>query len=270
LSVASNFTRNALDLMSKDYPSAQNAANLFKGSWFSKLPDVNGRAIASGPAGLFSDQKVIWGASQSGGLEGKSVLELGPLEGGHSFLMSSLGARRVLAVESNSRAYMKCLITKEIYSLDRCKFMLGDFNKFMAETNEKFDFCLASGVLYHMTNPPELLSLISRVTDVVMFWTQYFDEQVIRERMPLLKRLRFAKPRRDSYQGFAYTRHDRRYGIRLRNLQFIGGTAANSCWMELDDIIAGLKFFGFKRVEIHGNEKEHVNGPAVCLLGSKN
>lgn len=255
--------------MSKDYPTAQNAVDLFKGSWFSRLPDVDGRAIVSGQLGLFADRNVVWASGQVGGLTGKSVLELGPLEGGHSYLMSSLGAKSILAIEANSRAFLKCLIAKEIYSLGNCKFVLGDFNKYMAETTERFDFCLASGVLYHMTNPPELLSLVARVSDAAMFWTQYFDEQVIRERMPLLKRLRFSPAKRATYQGFTYTRHERRYGLRLRSLQFIGGTAAYSCWMELDEIIAGLKFFGFKRVEIHVNDKEHVNGPAVCLVCSK-
>jgi hypothetical protein len=156
-----------------------------------------------------------------------------------------------------------------LYALDRCRFVLGDFRKFMADTSQTFDFCLASGVLYHMENPAELLRLIAKVSQRAMIWTQYYDRDVIQNRMSLLKRLRFSSAYQASYEGFTYTRHDRRYGLRLHSLQFIGGTARFSCWMELNDIIAGLKYFGFRTVETNFHDKEHVNGPAICLACSK-
>jgi SAM-dependent methyltransferase len=262
-------TRNALNLMNQTYPSPQNAADIFRDTWFSKLPDVDGTALASGAMGLFNDEKVRWAGEQAGGFSGKNVLELGPLEGGHSYLLSQLGAKHVLAVEANSRLFLKCLITKQLYNLDRCQFVLGDFIKYMSQTSETFDFCVASGVLYHMVNPPELLSLIAKVSDTAMLWTHYYDESIIRSRLSYLKRLRFRPKSQGSYQGFNYARHERRYGFRLRNLQFIGGPATYSCWMELSDIIAGLKHFGFKKVDVNFHDREHVNGPAICLACSK-
>jgi Protein of unknown function (DUF1698) len=255
--------------MSQSYPSPQNAADIFKGSWFSHLPDVDGVSLTSGKIGLFDDERIRWAKEQAGGFEGKRILELGPLEGGHSYLLSRMGADHVLAIEANTRLYLKCLIAKELYKLDKCNFLLGDFIKYMKETSLKFDFCLASGVLYHMENPAELLSLVARVSDRAMIWTQYYDHEVIQRRMSLFKRLRFRPGEQANYDGFTYTRHERRYGVRLRSLQFIGGTAVYSCWMTLDDIIAGLKHFGFKKVEIGFHDKEHVNGPAVCLACAK-
>jgi hypothetical protein len=262
-------TRNALNLMSKTFPSPQNAVDIFKGTWFSRLPDVDGTALDTGKLGLFDDGRIRWANEQAGGFRGMKILELGPLEGGHSYQMSKLGADNVLAVEANTRLFLKCLLTKELYKLDRCHFVLGDFVKFMTETSRIFDFCLASGVLYHMENPAELLSLIAKVANRAMLWTQYYDHAIIQAQMSYLKRLRFSAGKPANYKGFTYTRHERRYGIRLRSLQFIGGTAAFSCWMELDDIIAGLKHFGFEKVAISFHDKEHVNGPAVCLACSK-
>lgn len=262
-------TRNALNLMSKTYPSAQNAVDIFKDAWFSRLPDVDGVSLKTGHMGMFNDKNIRWANEQVGGFKGMNILELGPLEGGHSYLLSQLGADHVLAVEANIRLFLKCLIAKELYKLDRCNFMLGDFRRFMAETSQTFDFCLASGVLYHMESPPELLSLVAKVSNRAMFWTQYYDHAIIKSRMSYLKRLRFRSAEQATYNGFTYTRHERRYGVRLRSLQFIGGTAAYSCWMELEDIIAGLKHFGFQRVEINFHDKEHINGPAVCLACSK-
>jgi hypothetical protein len=261
--------RNALAMMAQTPPSAQNAVNIFKDSWYSRLPETDGTAVSSGAMHLFDDERIRWAAEKAGGFAGKRILELGPLEGGHSYMMSQMGAQHITAVEGNARLYLKCLIAKEIYHLDRCSFLLGDFVQYIQQSDQKFDFCLASGVLYHMANPPELLSLIAKVSDRAFFWTQYFDGEVIRRRMPLYKRVRFKPPQQATYKGFTYTRNERRYGLGLHNLQFNGGTASYSCWMTLDDMIAGLKFFGFKTVEIGFHEKEHVNGPAVCLACSK-
>jgi hypothetical protein len=258
-------TRNVLHLTSQGYP--QNAVDIFKGDWFSRLPDVDGVGLETGHSGLFDDERIRWADEQAGGFKGMKILELGPLEGGHSYLLSKLGADHVLAIEASVRSYLKCLITKELYKLDRCNFLLGDFMKFMTETSQTFDFCLASGVLYHMENPVELLSLVAKVARRAMFWTQYYDYAIIRKRISYLNRLRFRPGKRDNYKGFSYTRHERRYG--LRSLRFIGGTAAFSCWMELDDLLAGLKHFGFEKVAISFHDKEHMNGPAVCLACSK-
>jgi hypothetical protein len=139
----------------------------------------------------------------------------------------------------------------------------------MKQTPQTFDYCLASGVLYHMEDPVELLALIAKVSDRSMIWTQYYDPAVIRERMPYWKQLRFSSGERLSYQGFSYIRYKRRYGLGLRSLKFLGGTAAYSSWMTLEDIVAGLKYFGFKQVDIGSHHPDHPNGPAVCLACSK-
>src|SRR4030088_3592936 len=76
-------TRNALNLMCQTHPSAQNAADIFKDSWYSRLPDMDGDVIATGATPLFDDARIRWAAEQAGGFEGKTILELGPLEGGH-------------------------------------------------------------------------------------------------------------------------------------------------------------------------------------------
>jgi hypothetical protein len=262
-------TRNALNMMSHALPSAQSMVDIFEGSWYSRLPDVAGSPISSGTTTLFDDARIRWAAEQAGGFAGKRILELGPLEGGHSYMMSQMGARHVTSIEANARLFLKCLATKELYGLNNCTFLFGDFLQYMRQTPQNFDFCLASGVLYHMANPVELLSLIAKVTQRAMLWTQYYDRDVIRQRMPLYKRVRFRRSRKDTYNGFSYTRNERRYGLGLHNLHFIGGGDSYSCWMNLDDIVGALKFFGFKKVEMSFHDKEHVNGPAVCLACSK-
>ena len=94
-------TRNALNLMTNSYPSAQNAADVFKDAWFSRLPDVDGVSLKTGKLGLSDDKNVRWANEQVGGFRGMQIIELGPLEGGHSYLLSHVGVEHVLAVEAN-------------------------------------------------------------------------------------------------------------------------------------------------------------------------
>ena len=66
----------------------------------------------------------------------------------------------VVAVESNTRAYLKCLVVKELLDLQRCHFLLGDFVPYLQETPERFELLLASGVLYHSPDPLAMLALL--------------------------------------------------------------------------------------------------------------
>ena len=179
-------------LFSRTYPSPANAVDVFADGWASNLPEINGVALKAGSAKLFDDERIRWANEGVGGFHGMKVLELGPLEGGHSYMLQEMGADSILAIEANSRQFLKCLIVKELYRLDKCEFLLGDFVKYMESAPEKFDFCLASGVLYHMEKPIELISLISRITDRTLIWTQYYDHAKVQKNMPFYKRSRFS------------------------------------------------------------------------------
>jgi hypothetical protein len=142
-----------LDQYTHAAPSPQAAIDIFKGEWTSQLPlpDLN-----SGSLPVFEDPRIEWAVAQMGGVKGKTVLELGPLEGGHTYMLERLGAKSVVAVEANARAYLKCLIVKELLGLERAQFLYGDFLEYLRQTSPKFDVCIASGVLYHMREPIEL------------------------------------------------------------------------------------------------------------------
>ena len=111
-------TASILDAYVKSAPSAQNALDIFKGEWASVLPPPYNHLQAGGIP-LFQDQRAAWALEQLGGCQGQRVLELGPLEGAHSYILQQHGAASVTAIEANTRAYLKCLIVKELLGLDR-------------------------------------------------------------------------------------------------------------------------------------------------------
>jgi hypothetical protein len=61
---------------------------------------------------LFDDNRIKWFEQQCAGFAGKRILELGPLEGGHTCMLSRAGAASITSIESNTAAFLKCLIVQ--------------------------------------------------------------------------------------------------------------------------------------------------------------
>ena len=120
---------NVLDSYVTRAPDPQNALDIFKGQWTSRLPE-RWSYLTAGFLPIFQDPRVSWAIEHLGGSEGKTVLELGPLEGGHSYMLENAGAESVLAIEGNANAFLRCLAVKEIVALKKVRFLCGDFRKY--------------------------------------------------------------------------------------------------------------------------------------------
>lgn len=250
-------------------PSPQTAVDLFAGEWASRLPVPH---VVSGTAPLFEIEHVPWAVEVLGGVEGDRVVELGPLEGGHTYILDRLGAREVVAVEANSRGYLKCLIAKELVGIPSARFELGDavayLQQNLARGGDKFDLCLASGVLYHLLDPIAALDLMTRSADRLVLWTMYYDDDYIRLREDLS--IRFNRRTEHEYQGFRYVLHGHEYQHSLDFRGFCGGSAATSAWMTRETILDAVEFFGFEVVDIGFEEQNHKNsGPCICIAARR-
>jgi hypothetical protein len=237
-------------------PCHQNAIDLFKeNGWVCRLP-VEG--IQSGDTPLFDaiDRRPQMVVDICGNIERFKILELGPLESGHTFQLERLGARSILGIEASPEFYLKSLVTKEILGL-KAHYLLGDFNRYLEETEERYDLVFASGVLYHMVDPINTLYLISRVTPRVFIWSHYIPESVTPEGPPVER------------HGFSchyfevFYRTEDSPGRRLSGVQ----TSCNRLYQK--DIVAALQHFGFDKVTITDDAVGHVNGPAVSLVAEK-
>jgi hypothetical protein len=252
-----------LDSYVSTEPSAQNAVDIFEGEWSSALPLTD---VAAGPIPLFSDQRVTWAVEQFGGVAGKSVLELGPLEGGHSYMLGNAGAQ-VTAIESQIHAYLRCLIVKELLPMATVRFMLGDFMEYLRNEPEHVDVCFASGVLYHMRSPAETIELMAKVADHLFLWTHVYDEQIVRNSDLLSPR--FTDSVQTSHEGFEHTLHRFDYAYALDSNAFCGGSAVYSNWLSREDLLAGLEWFGWSVDAIAFETPDHEHGPALALVASK-
>src|SRR6516162_79040 len=211
-------------------PSHQNAVEIFDGKWASDLSEVC-PGLRAGQTPLFShdprprDAARLLGAN--GRLDGMRVLELGPLEGAHTYQLEKLGAASILAIEANAEAFLKCLITKEITGLRAAKFMHGDFYRYLENTNEHFDLVFCCGVLYHMPDPLALIGSIAKSTKRCFVWTHYYDGK----HYPGPPREARSDPR---YPGVIM------YTVEYDNMDsglFWGGNRPTSVWLDRDAII---------------------------------
>ena len=252
---------NALDGYVLTAPSPQSAVDVFRGEWISKLPPP----LQSGNAPLFEDPRITWAAEQLGGFADRSILDLGSLEGGHPYSFDRLGAKEVVAIEGKPRAYLRCLVAKEVLGMRRTSFLCGDFMEFLRGNPRRFDVINASGVLYHQKNPAELIGLLARSTDRVIMWTQYYDAAAIR-RYPT-RRWRYSSTEEQlRFDSFSYAAYRHRYSVTLLAPAFCGGTDRYSHWMTRDDILRCFRHFGFEDLRVGFELTDHPNGPSFNLV----
>nr|WP_294550301.1 methyltransferase domain-containing protein [uncultured Rhodopila sp.] len=244
------------------FPDRENAGRAFEGEWSSAVPGLS----TTGNIPLFDDDRIVMFEERLGGFAGKRVLELGPLEGGHTYMMTRRGAT-VTAIESNVRAWMRCLVAKDAVGMAGATFLLGDFVKYLAASPQRVDFALASGVLYHMTDPATVLRNLCLCGDAVGLWTHYFNAGPLRDRYQDNK-FDF-KPREViTPHGRVVEYYNQSYLQALDWKGFCGGSAPGSNWIRKQDIIGIMEDEGFN-CEIFLDHPDHPNGPAFCVFGQR-
>lgn len=245
-------------------PSLQQTVDVFKGDWASQLP-LEG--VTSGTVQLFDDSRIHWLLGQLGSVAGMEVLELGPLEGGHSWMLEQAGAARVTAVEGNKAGFLKCLLVHQLLEMQRTDFLLGDFDKVLAAADRRWDLLVASGVLYHLEDPLRTLLHMTRLSDRLFIWSHFADADAMppgdRRRRPFTGEVRVAEQ-----DGERLTYHVRSYLGTHRISAFCGGRGSAAVWMESAEVIALLERRGY-RVTRGPAEPGHPAGPALCLLAER-
>lgn len=246
-------------------PAPHNAIEILPG-WNQVFPEnFHGQ---SNPGGLFDDSRIDWGIALFGSLEGKRVLELGPLEGAHSYMLENAGAASILAIEANKLSYLRSLIVKELMNLKRVRFLLGDFQTWLENTDEKYDFIVASGVLYHMQDPLRLLELIASHTDTFYIWTHYVSHAAMPPEDPRWTAF-LSEARTVDFHGVPVRLYRRSYHGAWRNQKFCGGTHDIHHWIEREDMLAAIRALGFDDLQVNHDNHGGPNGPSFSVFARR-
>ena len=244
-------------------PSAQSAIDTFS-DWSSRFPASLG--VTAGTAALFEDDRAHWAFSELGGVRGKSVLELGPLEGGHTYMLQKAGASSVIAIEGNKRCYLKCLITKELLNLHKARILLGDFMPWLEKDRTTFDLVWATGVLYHMVEPVKLLNLIATRANQIHIWTHYVPDAGYGSE-PWTQPITNIEDR--EYDGRTIRHYVRSYFNQGAKATYCGGVYQSAAWLRRSDILEQLRIGGFNKISVAFDAPDHPHGPAFALVGTR-
>jgi len=186
-------------------------------------------------------------------LKGLRILELGSMEGAHSYMLESLGAGEVLAVEGRKDNFLKSLVIKNAFGLDKCRFLLGDFKEVLGALEGGFGLCLALGVLYHLENPAEILYRIGELSTSLFVWSHYATQEFPKTREGQVSHAS------KSYRG-KFVLED--------TAHYTSGLYPRSFWLFEDQLLALINDAGFKHIDVVSKE-QHEHGPAITLFASR-
>lgn len=246
-------------------PSPQNAVDALPGWTCAFPPEIPANA---GSLPLYADDRIGWMLAEYGPLNERSVLELGPLEGSHTYMVERAGAARIDAIEANKLAYLRCLVFKELIQLQRARFHLGNFMAWLEQPELRYDLIIASGVLYHLQDPLGFLERAAAVTDALFLWTHYMSETAMPPSDIRRGAFRNTTERR-LFLGLNVRLYPRSYHRAEQSASFCGGLYDDHRWVERDDLLAVLRALGFDSLQVAHEQLDHPNGPSFSVLARR-
>lgn len=229
-------------------------AAMFKtiGGWTTQF-EIDGQKVGGTVDLLPKDPRLIWHMEQIGGVEDKSFLELGALEGAHTKMLHEAGAFGI-AIEGLNDCFLRCLIVKEAFCLDRVKFYFADFNNYVAKCNQHFDLVSAAGVLYHQRDPVTLIQNLAKITDTVLVWSQVAGPNT-------------PNGAYDTVNGYG-GKWNSYHGTRLTSESYCGGLQNEAFWLYPDEMLRCFRDAGFTQI-VQGDSPDNINGKSLLFVARK-
>ena len=176
--------------------------------------------------------------------EAETILELGALEGAHTFMLAEHPrVRRVMALEGRAANIRKAEFLKEVLGAKNTEFAQANLESDPLEVG-KFDAVFCSGLLYHLPEPWKLIERLPSIAPKLFLWTMYSED-------------RHADLVVDGYRG-------RRVNEGGAD-EPLSGLSSYSLWITLGSLIESLTRSGYRRVEIIRNDLNHPAGYAITL-----
>jgi SAM-dependent methyltransferase len=175
----------------------------------------------------------------------RRVLELGSLEGAHSFALRRLsGVVEVVGVEGRASNIAKAEFVKRKLGISGVEFVCANLEDFDLSSLGAFDAIFCAGLLYHLPRPWELLRKLRRVSGNLVLATHY---------APPGK----ADAERGGYRGMVYAE----FGLK----EPLSGLSPDSFWPTRDDLLRMLRDAGYPRAEVCHDDTAHPHGPLITL-----
>jgi SAM-dependent methyltransferase len=173
-----------------------------------------------------------------GDLMGKSVADLGCLEGGYTAEFARHGME-ALGIEVRESNLANCALVKEALGLDNLEFKQDDV--WNLQNHGPFDAIFCSGLLYHLDNPAAFIRLMGeRARRVCIIHTHFAREDDI-EAFPSLSPL----TTHEGFDGRWYHEHDAKTKEELESFKWTSWENKQSFWLTRAGIMQSLVDVGF-------------------------
>jgi SAM-dependent methyltransferase len=177
-----------------------------------------------------------------------TVLELGSLEGAHTFkLARHPTVKWVLGIEGRQANIDKARFVQKLLRVDNVNFIRANLESVDLSAFGKFDAVFCVGLLYHLPEPWKLINQIPRVSTNLFIWTHYARECHANEIV-------------DGFRGMMYQEQ----GLD----DPLSGLSPYSFWPTLSSLKNMLKVSGFKIIHIIEKDPNHPHGPCVTLAAT--
>jgi hypothetical protein len=180
--------------------------------------------------------------------EAATILELGSLEGAHSFSLAQRpGVKRVVALEGREFNLRKARFVQELLHISNVEFAQANLENSDLTAFGTFDAVFCSGLIYHLPEPWKLISQLPALAPNLFIWTHYAadaDAETVSEGL---------RGKIHAEGGAADP---------------LSGMSATATWLTLESLITLLTKSGYADVEVIANEPAHTNGPAVTIVAT--
>jgi Methyltransferase domain len=177
--------------------------------------------------------------------QAETVLELGALEGAHTFIMAQRpGIKRVVSLEGREANLRKARFVQQLLQVRNVEFARANLEDADFTGLGEFDAVFCCGLLYQLPQPWKLIERLPAVAPALFIWTQYAAENEA---------------------------HDVGHGLRGKIYveggadEPLSGMSATATWLTLDSLRKLLERSGYGKVEIIHDDPGHANGPAVTI-----
>ena len=174
----------------------------------------------------------------------RTVLELGSLEGAHSFSLARR-VEHVTALEGRRANIEKARLVQRLVGIDNVTFVEADVERFELGGLGRFDALFCVGLLYHLAEPWALVDRFATASDRVFLQTHYAAN---------------AEESREGLPGRSYPEYGKRDPL--------SGLSPSSFWLTLPALTGRLEQNGYAVRELERND-DHPHGPIVTLVARR-
>jgi len=179
----------------------------------------------------------------------RTILELGSLEGGHTFMLARHpGVERVLAIEGRLANIDRAKFIGSLLGVSNVQFKQANIEELQLPSLGRFDAIFCCGLLYHLPEPWKLISQTPLLAPSIFVWTVYANENE-------------ANIQIDDLRGREYIEG----GVN----EPLSGLSPKSIWLTLPSLLELLKRSGYGNIEVI-EKQQNPNGPAVSLVATIN